>query len=161
MSFLVAVPDTVATAAENLASIASSLSAANSAAALPTTSLPAAAGDEVSTAIASLFASHGAQYQALSAQAAAFHAQFVEALKAAGGAYATAEAANASPLQTLAQDVLGAVNTPTELLLGRPLIGNGTNAAAGSGAAGGPGGLLWGNGGNGGSGSVGPGGPGG
>ncbi len=107
MSFVVAVPDAVATAAENVAGIASSLSAANAAAAVPTTGLLAAAGDEVSTAIASLFTSHGAQYQALSAQAAAFHAQFVQALSAAGSSYATVEAANASPLQTLEQTCWG------------------------------------------------------
>ncbi|MCV7091548.1 PE family protein, partial [Mycobacterium interjectum] len=155
MSFLVAVPDAVATAAENVAGIASSLSAANSAAAVPTTGVLAAAGDEVSTAIASLFTSHAAQYQALSAQAAAFHAQFVQALNAAGGAYASAEAANASPFQTAAQDVLGVINAPTNTLLGRPLIGPGTNGAAGTGQNGGPGGILWGHGGNGGSGGAG------
>jgi PE family len=66
----------------------------------------AAAGDEVSAAIASLFSSHGEAFQALSAQAAAFHAQFVQALNAGAGAYASTEAANAAPLQTLAQDLL-------------------------------------------------------
>jgi PPE-repeat protein len=60
-------------------------------------------------------------------------------------------------------DVLGVVNAPTEFLVGRPLIGNGTHGAAGTGQAGGPGGILVGNGGNGGSGAAGqaggPGGP--
>jgi PPE family len=60
-------------------------------------------------------------------------------------------------------DVLAVVNAPTELLVGRPLIGPGTNGAAGTGQAGGPGGILVGNGGNGGSGAAGhaggPGGP--
>ncbi|ORW30655.1 PE family protein, partial [Mycobacterium paraense] len=155
MSFVVAVPEAVATAAENAAGIASSLTAANSAAAIPTTGLLAAASDEVSTAIASLFASHGAQYQALSAQAAVFHTQFVQALNAAGGAYAATEAASANPLQTLAQDVLGVINAPTNTLLGRPLIGPGTDGAPGTGANGGAGGILWGRGGNGGSGGAG------
>jgi PPE-repeat protein len=50
------------------------------------------------------------------------------------------------------QDVLGVINAPTNLLLGRPLIGNGTNGAAGTGQPGGAGGILWGNGGTGGSG---------
>ncbi|HWF30146.1 MAG TPA: PE family protein, partial [Mycobacterium sp.] len=154
MSFVVAVPDAMATVAENAASIGSSLRAASAAAAAPTTGLLAAASDEVSTAIASLFSSHAAQYQAVSAQAAAFHAEFVQVLGGAGGAYAAPEAASASPLQTLAQDVLGAINTPTQLLLGRPLIGNGTNGAAGTGANGGAGGLLIGNGGSGGSGGA-------
>ncbi|MCV7099974.1 PE family protein [Mycobacterium palustre] len=111
-SFLVAVPDAVATAAESLAGIASSLSVANSAAAVSTTGLLAAANDEVSTAIAALFSGHAAEYQAMSAQAAAFHAQFVQAQLGAGGAYAATEAANASPVQTLAQEVLGADQHP-------------------------------------------------
>jgi hypothetical protein len=53
------------------------------------------------------------------------------------------------------EDVLGAINAPTELMLQRPLIGNGTNAAPGTGQNGGAGGILWGNGGNGGSGAPG------
>ncbi len=36
-------------------------------------------------------------------------------------------AVNADPLQTLEQDILGAINAPTQTLLGRPLIGNGAN----------------------------------
>ncbi|MGO9692801.1 MAG: PecA family PE domain-processing aspartic protease, partial [Mycobacterium sp.] len=60
------------------------------------------------------------------------------------------------------QDVLTVVNAPTDLLLGRPLIGNGYNGAPGTGQAGGAGGLLWGTGGTGGSGASGqPGGAGG
>ena len=65
----------------------------------PTTAVIAAAGDEVSAAIASLFSGHAQAYQALGAQAAAFHCEFTRALTAAGGAYAAAEAANASPMQ--------------------------------------------------------------
>ena len=48
-----------------------------------------------------MFASHARAYQALSNQAAAFHAQFVQAMNAAGIAYTAAEAANASPLQAV------------------------------------------------------------
>jgi hypothetical protein len=59
---------------------------------------------------------------------------------------------NASPLQTIEQDLLGIVNAPTDALLGRPLIGNGANGAPGTGAAGGDGGWLIGNGGAGGAG---------
>ncbi|MGB9302800.1 MAG: PE family protein, partial [Mycobacterium sp.] len=152
MSYVVAVPEFVASAASDLTDIGSGLIAAHAAAAAPTTAVVAAAGDEVSAAIASLFSSHAQAYQSLSGRAAAFHAQFVRDLSGAGSAYAAAEAANASPLQALEQDVLGVINAPTELLLGRPLIGDGTNGAPGSGQAGGPGGILWGNGGAGGSG---------
>jgi hypothetical protein len=66
-----------------LAGIESALNAANAAAATQTTSVLAAAEDEVSAAIAELLSGHGQAYQALSAQTAAFHAQFVQALTAA------------------------------------------------------------------------------
>ncbi|MCV7124419.1 PE family protein, partial [Mycobacterium lacus] len=155
MSFVIAAPDVLATAAENLAGIGSSLAVANAAAAVPTSGLVAAAGDEVSAAVTALFSGYAEQYQALGAQASAFHARFVQALTGAVGAYAAAEAANASPLQTLGQNLLGVINAPAAALLGRPWIGNGTNGAPGTGEAGGPGGLLLGNGGNGGSGAPG------
>jgi len=155
MSYLIAAPDLMATAAADVAGIGASLNAAHAAAATPTTALVSAAGDEVSAAIAALFSSHGQEYQTLNAQAAAFHAQFVQALNGAGSAYAAAEAANASPLQTLEDAILGVINAPTNLLLGRPLIGDGTNGAPGTGQAGGAGGILWGNGGAGGSGAPG------
>src|ERR1700722_6802099 len=155
MSFVVAAPDLFASAAADLAGVRSLVSEANAAWAGSTTTVTAAAGDEVSAAIASLFSAHGQQFQALSAQTAAFHAEFVQALHGAGNAYAAMEAGNASPLQAVQHDALAAVNTPTEALLGRPLIGNGTNGAAGTGQAGGDGGILWGNGGNGGSGATG------
>ncbi|WP_415823599.1 PE family protein, partial [Mycobacterium basiliense] len=151
MSFVFAVPETVAAAASDLAGIGSALTAANVAAALPTTTVVAAAGDEVSAAVAALFGSYAEGYQVLSAQAAAFHQRFVQSLTAGMGAYAAAEAANASPLEQL----LGVVNAPAQAVFGRPLIGNGANGADGTGAAGGDGGLLIGNGGNGGSGGVG------
>src|ERR1700733_13388693 len=129
MSDVVAGPEMLAWGATDLERVGSSLSAANAAAAAPTTAVVAAAGDEVSAAIASLFSRHAQEFQALSAQAGGFHSQFAQALTAARGAYAAAEAANAKPMQA----VLGAINAPTELLTGRPLIGNGTNGAAGTG----------------------------
>ncbi|MGO9695856.1 MAG: hypothetical protein ACLPYO_19325, partial [Mycobacterium sp.] len=74
----------------------------------------------------------------------------MQALTAGAGSYASTEAASASPLQALEQDVLAVVNAPTEAVLGRPLIGNGANG--GPGQTGGAGGLLIGNGGAGGNG---------
>ena len=136
MSFLFMTPDLVANAAEDLASINSSLAEATSAIAAPTTGLLAAGRDEVSEAVASLFDGFGQDFQALSVRAQAFHTQFVSLMKQGASAYLGAEAANASPLQTLEQDVLGVINAPTETLVGRPLIGNGINAAAGTGHAG-------------------------
>src|SRR5271168_4205599 len=117
MSFVIAIPEAVATAATGLAGIGSTISAANAAAAAPTTVLLAAAADEVSAAIAAEFGTHGQAYQAISAQAEAFHNQFVQALNSAAGAYAATEAASASPLQILQQDVLGLINAPTEALV--------------------------------------------
>ena len=38
----------------------------------------------------------------------------MQALTGGAGAYAAAEAANASPLQTLEQDLLGVINAPTD-----------------------------------------------
>jgi hypothetical protein len=120
MSFVIAVPDMVASAASNLTSLGSMISEANAAAAGPTTGVVAAAGDEVSAGIASLFSSQARDFQALSAQAAAFHAQFVQALAGAGNSYAATEAANASLLKIVEQDVAeivaGYVQADAELL---------------------------------------------
>ncbi|MGB9302842.1 MAG: PE family protein, partial [Mycobacterium sp.] len=149
MSYVIAVPEHLAAAAAGLAGIESTLSSANSAAAGPTSNLLAAAGDEVSAAIAGLFNAHAQEYQALSAQAAVFHNNFVQTLTGSAGAYASAEAAASNPLQA----VYNLINAPTMALLGRPLIGNGANAAPGSGQNGGAGGILFGNGGAGGSGA--------
>lgn len=55
MSLVIATPQLLATAALDLASIGSQVSAANAAAAMPTTEVVAAAADEVSAAIAGLF----------------------------------------------------------------------------------------------------------
>ena len=94
-SFVIASPDVLASASQQLAGIGSSITSANTAAATPTTAVLAAAEDEVSAAIAALFSAHGQGFQALSAQAAAFHEQFVQALTAGAGSYVSAEAANA------------------------------------------------------------------
>jgi triacylglycerol lipase len=98
MSFVVAGPEVFASAAADLAGIGSSLSAANAAAVAPTTAVVAAAGDEVSAAITSVFSRHAQQFQALSAQAAAFHDQFVQTLNSSAWSYTSTEAANASPM---------------------------------------------------------------
>ncbi|MCQ4365669.1 PE family protein, partial [Mycobacterium gordonae] len=151
MSYLIAAPDVLTLAAAEAAGIGSSIRSANLSALAPTSTVMAAAADEVSTAIASLFSGHALDYQSLSKQVAAFHEQFVLAVNGASGAYAAAEAANAGPLQPVLDQVLGAINAPTNLFLGRPLIGDGYNGTPGTGQAGGDGGILWGNGGAGGS----------
>jgi PE family len=78
-SFVTSIPNMVSAAATDLSSIGSAIGEANAAALAPTTGVLAAGADEVSAAIAALFGAHGQAYQALSAQAAAFHQQFVAA----------------------------------------------------------------------------------
>src|SRR5437868_3188501 len=104
MSFVIAVPELVTDAATSLASQGSTISAAYAAAAAPTTGMLAAGADEVSTAITTLFSEQASAFQALSAQAAAFHAQLVQTLHAGADAYAATDAANAGPLQILEQN---------------------------------------------------------
>ena len=85
MSFVIAAPEMLTTAATDLAGVGSAINAANAAAVASTTGVVAAAADEVSAQIAALFGAHAQDYQALSAQAAAFHEQFVRALNAGAG----------------------------------------------------------------------------
>src|ERR1700751_6038099 len=110
MSLVIATPDVMAAAATDLANIGSTIRAADAAAATQTTGVLVAAEDEVSAAIAAVFSAHGQGFQALGAQAAVFHAQFVQALTEGAGSYVSAEAANvaaftANPAQTIQQDL--------------------------------------------------------
>lgn len=89
MSYVIATPEMMATAAFDLARIGSQVSAASAVAAMPTTEVVAAGADEVSAGIAALFSAHAQEYQALSAQAAAFHDQFVHTLTAVCGVMVT------------------------------------------------------------------------
>jgi PE family len=84
MSFVIAAPEFVTAAASDVANIGSTISAANAAAAGRTTAVIPAAADEVSAAITSLFNAHAQGFQAFSAQAAAFHDQFVQLVNAGG-----------------------------------------------------------------------------
>ena len=134
MSYVIAAPEYLAAAASDLANIASSIGVANTVAMTPTSGVLAAGADEVSAMIAALFSTHAQAYQALSQQAASFHAQFVQLMNGGASEYALTEAANASPLQTGGQGLLNAVSTPTQ-------------AALGTGAGSQPGGISIGNGG--------------
>jgi hypothetical protein len=142
MTYVLVSPETVGWVAADVENIGASLATSHAAAAGLTTGVASAAADEVSTAIAALFSQHAQGYQKLATQAAAFHDRFVRTLTSGGNLYAAAEAANVSPLQTVERDLLGVINAPTNLLLGRPLIGNGTNGAPGTGQAGGAGGFC-------------------
>lgn len=94
MSYVVAEPDMVQAAAQNLAGIRSTLSEAAAAAAAPTTAVAAAAQDQVSSSVAEMFGTFGADYQAISAQAQAFHGQFANLVSAGAGAYLATDVAN-------------------------------------------------------------------
>jgi hypothetical protein len=113
MTSLIAQPQLLATAAADASEISSAISAAKAAADGPTTSLAAAAQDEVSAITAKLFGAYGAEYHALLQQAGVFHDQFVATLAAAGNAYAQAEAEIAGTLGltggAAASPVFGAV----------------------------------------------------
>lgn len=142
MSFLAVSPDWLTAAAADLGNIGSALDAAHLAAAVPTTGLAAAAADEISTAVATLFGGFGQEYQAISLQVSAYQQQFLQSLGLAAGSYASAEAAAA----TVLDPVFDVINAPTQLLLGRPLIGDGAAGTAAN-PNGGAGGILYGNGG--------------
>ncbi len=98
MTSMLVQPQLMVTAASDAAGIGSAIEQARSAAAAPTTGLVAAAEDEVSAATAAVFGSFGQQYQAMLAQATAYHDQFVAALSGASTAYAQAEASVAGTL---------------------------------------------------------------
>jgi len=102
MSFVNVSPGLVASAAQNVAGIGSAVDLAHAAAAPATTSVAAAAGDQVSAAIAAVFSGHGQAFQAASAQAAQFHTEFVSTLSRSGAVYAGTEAALQSQLQPAA-----------------------------------------------------------
>lgn len=106
MSFVIAVPELVQGAAQDLAGIGSSLAEASASASGSTTAVVAAAQDEVSIAIAELFGDLGQQFQAVNAHAQSFHSQFVNAVNSGAGAYVSAEIANAQ--QTLMGGASGA-----------------------------------------------------
>jgi len=142
MSFVLIAPEGVAATAGNLAGVGSTISAANAAAALPTTDVMAAAADRVSAQVALFFGGYGQQYQTISAQMAAFHQQFVQNLNTAVGSYMSAEAVNVE------RALLSTIHAPTEKLLSPALTGD-ANATT-PGGAGEAGGLLYGSGGDGG-----------
>jgi len=101
MAFVIASPQLLGTAARDLAGVGWVLDAAHAAAAPPTTAMLLAGRDEVSAAVAAVFTRYGRAYQAVSAQAATFHDQFVRALTAGANVYAGAEAAMSASVGAL------------------------------------------------------------
>jgi PE family len=126
-------PEIVTEASRDLESLGSELRRANAAAATQTTSFAAPAADEVSTAFTELLSTHAQGFRALSAQAAAFHDEFVNLLSGASGSYASTEAASADSIAGISLPVLkleenltatGTVKTPFGVL--NLLTANGT-----------------------------------
>jgi hypothetical protein len=95
MLFVTTQPEMLTAAAGKLTGIGSAMAAQNATAGTPTMGVVPAAADEVSALIATQFAAHAANYQAVSAQAAAVHDMFVATLGASAGSYAATESANA------------------------------------------------------------------
>lgn len=150
MSFVSVVPETVAVGTTELTGIGSAINAANAVAAAPIAGLLAAGADEISTALATLFAEYGQQYQALAGQVAVSYDQFTRKVMASVNAYAAVETANIGQLVSSAGDL---INEPFVRYAGRPLIGDGADGytnAYGVGTDGRPGGWLYGDGGTGG-----------
>lgn len=102
-------PDTLAAAAADLSEIRRAISGVNAAAAAPISDILAAAGDEVSAAIANAMSLYGRQFQAVADQAMAFHTGFSEALAAAAKQYSDAEQANAFLVEAALADPLTAL----------------------------------------------------
>lgn len=96
MSFVITQPEALTSAAGEFAAIGSAITSGSAAAATPTTGVVPAAADEVSALTAAQFVAHGQMFQAVSAQAAAIHEQFVATLGLSAGSYAATEAANAA-----------------------------------------------------------------
>jgi hypothetical protein len=96
MSSLIAQPDMLAAAGDELQSINAALRGGNAAAAAPTTGVVPAAADLVSILTAAQFANHAELYQSISAQAAAIQEQMAALLGLNAGSYAATEAANIS-----------------------------------------------------------------
>ncbi|BBX56070.1 hypothetical protein MSHO_14150 [Mycobacterium shottsii] len=127
MTYMMAQPQLLASAAADVEGIRWALTQANAAAAGPTTSLVAAADDEVSTAAAKLFGGYALEYQSVIGHVTAFHEEFVRTLAAAGTAYAGAEAVNTATIS----GALDALTAPIQSLLG----GGAASTVAAGGAA--------------------------
>ena len=103
MSFVIAAPDMVDDGGRGLGEYRFGDQRGQCRRGSPDDAVLAAGADEVSAQIAALFGAHAQSYRALSAQAAAFHEQFVQALRGGAASYASTEAANAQPLQAVEQ----------------------------------------------------------
>ena len=96
MSSITPQPDAAAAATAHLAVSVSAMNAKNAAAAAPTIGVVPAAADPVSALMATQFAVHAQMYQVLSAQAAAFHEQFISTLTTSSASDGATEGTDAA-----------------------------------------------------------------
>ncbi|BBZ44421.1 PE family protein [Mycobacterium parmense] len=139
MSFVSVAPELMTSAATDLATIGSNVSAAHAAAAPPTLAVLPAAADEVSAGIAQVFSQHAASYQAMAGRAAAFQSQFVQNIAAGAGAYAGAESSLANWLQSVelgAESFVSNIDANASIAVGSLLVGTGGYLLGGIGAPG-------------------------
>ncbi|MCV7442411.1 PE family protein [Mycobacterium paraense] len=117
MAYVIATPEMVAAAANDVAAIGSTLGAAHSAAASSIVGVIPAAADEVSAAISQVFSGAAQEFQGLLGKATAFGAQFAQQLHAGAGSYAAAEAVNAASLAFDPNSILQElIDAPASLL---------------------------------------------
>ncbi len=98
MPAVIAVPDLMSTAANELTHLGSTLDIARLTAAAPTVSLLPAAADEVSAGIANFMSTHAIAFQAMAQSASTFHQQFTHNINAAAASYSGAESGIAATL---------------------------------------------------------------
>ena len=127
MSFVSVNPEVLTSAAADLAQVGSTVRHATAVAAPATTGVVAAAGDEVSAALASLFSDHAQVFQSLSGQAAAFHQQFVQLMSGGAAQYVGTEAANMAQTADSLPAVVPSIGYGNTGTSNWGLFNNGTN----------------------------------
>lgn len=123
MSYVLTQPPAMTAAATELAGIGTAISEAAASVAGPTTTIATAAADEVSAAIAQLFATFGQEYQAVNAQLGSLYSQFTQKLAAAANAYFGDEAISAA---SLVKGATAGLFTPTSPTAVPPVFGQNT-----------------------------------
>jgi hypothetical protein len=128
MSQLSVVPDILKSASGCLENMGAGLRTANAAAAAQTTAIAAPALDEISTAISALLGKHGQQFQAWSAQSAAYHDHFVSMLNGGAAQYMSAEFANVQQTLSSAGGAVGiAEASPLDTLISLSTVSQSAN----------------------------------
>ncbi|MDT5066610.1 MAG: hypothetical protein QOK02_2765, partial [Mycobacterium sp.] len=144
MSFVIS-PEWVQAAAQDLEGLRSALLEASDSTAAVITKIAPAAADEISAAVAAMFGGWGDEFQVISAQTQAFHADFVKTLNSSVGAYLNAETAIVGQFLAggapAAAAALPAASILDGLLAPGGLLGGSGGLLGGVGAFG-PGGLL-------------------